>query len=30
MKTFTYKDYKNCYFIVGSYIRNNMAIEISI
>lgn len=30
MKTFTYKDYKNCYFIVGSYIRNNMAMEIRI
>ena len=30
MKTFTYKDYKNCYFRVGSYVADNKAMAISI
>lgn len=30
MKTFTYKKYKNCYFIVGSYLADEKAIAISI
>ncbi len=30
MKTFTYKDYENCYFRVGSYAADNKAMAISI
>lgn len=30
MKTFTYKDYKNCYFTVGCYAADNNAMAISI
>lgn len=30
MKTFTYKDYENCYFRVGSYVADNEAMAISI
>ncbi len=30
MKTFTYKNYENCYFRVGSYAANNRAMAISI
>ena len=30
MKTFTYKDYQNCYFRVGSYAADNAAMAISI
>ena len=30
MKTFTYKDYKNCYFRVGSYVADSKAMAISI
>lgn len=30
MKTFTYKDYKNCYFTVGCYAVDNNAMAISI
>lgn len=30
MKKFTYKNYKNCYFIVGSYVADKRAMAISI
>jgi len=30
MKTFTYKNYNNCYFVVSSYAINNEAMAISI
>ena len=30
MKTFKYKDYENCYFIVSSYACNNEAMAILI
>ena len=30
MKKFTYKDYENCYFIVGNYVVDKNAMAISI